>query len=305
VPETAYTNYPTTTMSLASSLNMEYLDPISQVVGLDYQLQIPFHEAIRRSRLIRALKDDGYRYVHIGSWWEPTRTSRFADRRVQTLPVSEFGRAMFTTTAVAPFAREILGTADLPELHRRVADRQFDALGDVASTPAPKFVFAHILMPHPPYVFDRHGAAVIEQPETIAERMAAYIEQLRFTNEQILAALDRILSVDPNPVVVIQADEGPNPTYWSKNHPDWPNAKDSEVATKYQILTAFRFPGVDPSEIADVVTPVNTFRFVLSNYLGADLEPLKNELYGSKKGAPYRFEDMTARVKEAVKNDLG
>ncbi|MEX2394438.1 MAG: sulfatase-like hydrolase/transferase, partial [Actinomycetota bacterium] len=303
VPERAYTNYPTTTMSLASSLNMAYLDPVADEVGRDFQLQFPFHEAIKRSRVVRAFKDDGYRYIHIGSWWEPTRTSSWADRRVQTLPVSEFGRALLTTTAVSPFAREILGTADLPDLHRRVASRQFDALARTGRDRGPKFVFAHILMPHPPYVFDRDGNAIDAEPGTIADRMDAYIEQLRYTNIEILEALDQILEDDPDPVIVLQADEGPNPTYWSKNHPDWPNAKDGPIVTKYPIFAAFRFPGVDRAEIPDEVTSVNTFRLVMRSYFGADLPPIEDRMFGSKKGAPYRFVDMTERVKEAVAND--
>jgi hypothetical protein len=304
VPERAYTNYPTTTLSLASTMNMTYLDPLASAVPPDYQLLVPFHEAIKSSRLVHALKGAGYSYAHIGSWWDPTRTSALATTRIQTLPVSEFGRVILTTTALAPVAREVLGLGELPVLHRRVALEQFDALGRVATMRGPKFVFAHILMPHPPYVFTKDGDTKVEQPRTVGTKMAAYVDQLKYTNAKILKALDQILAVDPDPVIVIQADEGPNPLYGSLNHPDWPNADGKSIVTKYQILAAFRLPGVPPTAVADTVTSVNTFRFVLSHYLGADLEPLPDRMFGSKKGAPYRFVDMTDRVKEAVKNDV-
>ena len=31
------------------------------------------------------------------------------------------------------------------------------ALDDLVDEPGPKFVFGHVLLPHPPYVFDRDG----------------------------------------------------------------------------------------------------------------------------------------------------
>ncbi len=41
--------------------------------------------------------------------------------------------------------------------HRQIISYTFQKLPEVAVIPGPKFVFAHIIAPHPPFVFDKSG----------------------------------------------------------------------------------------------------------------------------------------------------
>lgn len=50
-----------------------------------------------------------------------------------------------------------LGLTDVDWVKRQRALRQFRDLAAVVDDPAPTFVIAHFLVPHPPYVFDRDG----------------------------------------------------------------------------------------------------------------------------------------------------
>lgn len=81
---------------------------------------------------------------------------------------------------------------------------------------SPRFVFAHMMTPHNPYVFTAEGdpAAPCGQEcanhagppnEMLAER---FIGQLRWTNERVLAVIDRIVAVDPDATVIVFSDHG-------------------------------------------------------------------------------------------------
>jgi hypothetical protein len=81
---------------------------------------------------------------------------------------------------------------------------------------SPRFVFAHIFSPHNPYVFAADGGpakpcghectnhAGPPNP-TLADRL---IGQLRFLNGRVLAALDHIIAVDPDGIVIVFSDHG-------------------------------------------------------------------------------------------------
>ncbi len=86
----AHANYSRTRLSLASSLNLDYLDALRGR---------PVAELLHDHAVGRFLTDVGYRYIHIGSRYEPTRTAasahgqsqsreheRLRDRAVRQLP---------------------------------------------------------------------------------------------------------------------------------------------------------------------------------------------------------------------------
>ena len=81
---------------------------------------------------------------------------------------------------------------------------------------SPRFVFAHVMSPHHPYVFTADGspAAPCEQecdnhagpPNPIlADRLSA---QTTYLNQLVLTAVDHIIDVDPEGIIVVFSDHG-------------------------------------------------------------------------------------------------
>ncbi len=116
-------------------------------------------------------------------------------------------------------------------------------------------------------------------PEERARRSEReeYVRQLQWTNQRVLAALDRILAVpdDQQPIVILQADEGPWPAPFTANQHGFPwlEATPDEIQQKFGILNAFHLPGVDAAAagVTDQLSPVNEFRVVFNAYFGASL----------------------------------
>jgi hypothetical protein len=272
VAHDAAANYPRTSLSLASSLNMQYLDDVSRRTNGEGQerVLVPF---IASPQIVKVLKSMGYRYVHAGSWYTPTASSPEADVEIRHGALSEFATALVRTSAILPLGSRLGLTSRYLDFRRREFDRvlfQFRELARVPRLKGPKFVFAHIINPHDPYVFDRQGHYVPQEKEAGRKNRRNFIDQLVYLNSKILELVDTLLagSSGRRPVIVLQADEGPFPgvpARWSSRNPL------RLIRQKFLILNAFYLPGQGaPSPYAGI-TPVNTFRLVLNRYFGAGL----------------------------------
>ena len=255
-------NYPKTVFSLTSTLNMRYVRTDDPNVKNGAVLR-------KGHEVARALRGAGYDYYHLGNWSGPLRANRLAtyNRPVSPLP-SEFATALYDLTPLTKLA-PIKGT-------RSGIIGSLDAIGAVAAEPGPKFVFAHVLLPHRPFVFDRDGAPVTWMESSLRTYEENYVNQLVFTNRKILAAIDAILAqAGQNPIIILQADEGP-----CLSEADSDKDLPSQIRRRTGVLAAYRFPGVDvPAAVSPTRSLVNTFRIVLREQFDADVELLEDRFF--------------------------
>jgi hypothetical protein len=301
VAHDSWANYGGTALSMVSSLSLDYLDS-AELQASNPSTYGPIHAALRGHLAVPStLKGLGYEYVHIGNWWEPGTRNVDADRVLLFRQESEFAIALFETTALTLL--NLVGTqSDDPEvLEQPNANRahtlfEFEQVASSVAFEGPTYVFAHFLVPHPPYVFNADGSQ--SAPEEVAERgaRASYIEQLRWTNQRLLELLDQLLAGPPDedPVIILQADEGPYPPRYEANQDgfQWSEARAEEVQEKFGILNAYYLPGADPALLGvhDRISPVNAFRVVLNAYFDAELPLLPDQTYLSPdKSRLYEF----------------
>ncbi len=264
-------NYSQTRMSLASSLNMDYIDRIR---GESDFGQRYLYRMLKDFRVWRILKSLGYTYLHQGSWWEGTSHNPFADRNLGGTGIDRFWgdflEKFVGTTVLQPFSHALFIK---PRKRARIL-QQFAQLERIPAAKGPRFVFTHILATHTPYVFGPNG----EDSRSLGQkRDFTYIDQVRYTNKLMMRAVSAILNNGSRPaVIIIQSDEGPRP--------DDPNIAGRR--RKYRawiqdvqepILNAIAFPGVDTSILYPSISPVNTFRVLLNLYFGAHYPLLPDE----------------------------
>jgi sulfatase-like protein len=300
VADRARANYQATAPSLATSLNMRYLDWIPKTSGHTTS-SLPMYAAIRDNQVVRNLRSRGYRYVHIGSRWDMTRSNPVANINIRNDQTTEFTRVFFGSTALLPAMRHgILGPSetDRPESARRITQRQLNEITEARTFAGPKFVFAHLGLPHPPYVFDRNGRPIDKQPLGVAPRARAYLEQLEYTNTRIKALVEKLLDAPPGrqPVVILQADEGPYPSFGHTAPAQWWRTTDAKLRTKFRILMAVHMPGIEAG-VYPHLSPVNVFRVVFNSYFGTELPLLPDESYvPTDKDRPYVWTRITDRL---------
>ena len=294
IAEESWAAYWKTAFSILSTLNMAHLDGpalLAEDGPRDSPTFGPVHRALQDHMAVPAsLKAIGYEYIHIGNWWVPTSTNVDADLVLEWSENAEFMSALLSTTILS-----LLTPRDdaLPDdestedatLARETTLYAFDRLEESAGRPGPTYVFAHLLVPHPPYVFDTDGSQ--PTPEEMVGRSDddQMLRQLEWANQRVLDAIDRLTDVPSGeePIVILQADEGPWPDRFGADQREfaWLEARPEEIQEKFGILNAVRLPGVDAREVGfgDDTSPVNTFRIIFNTYFGTNLSLLENETY--------------------------
>ena len=272
VPSDSLTNYPRTELSVASSLNLEYVNFLTQEAGPDTKDETPLIKMMQDNQVGTIMESLGYDYIQIGSYWLATSSSPIADVNVRYGGMSRFARLLYRSTALSPLA-----TDDVRHQKWKRVQFQFSALSRLQRFTGPRFVFAHILCPHNPLVFGRDGHFVSTEEEASHPEAVDYVNQLVYVNDQVEKVVRTLLArpVDERPVIIIQSDEGPYP---GSPH-DWTHPVAANLKRKFGILNALYFPGIAHTGVYPTITPVNTFRLLLDRYFGAGVPLLPDREY--------------------------
>lgn len=129
-------------------------------------------------------------------------------------------------------------------------------------SPAPKFLFFHLLLPHEPFVFAENGASVSYENMNNWIDPKYYTGQLRFLSKKIDELADLILRSDPGAVVLMQADHGARP---------FSGLNEKELLASFNVL----YLAGQEADIEGLST-INTLRLALNHALGLGLKMLED-----------------------------
>jgi len=297
-------NYLGTMHSLASSLNMEYINSLTKIkeFGAKSNSWAPIYALFSNFKVLRFLKVRGYKFRYIGSGhWEKTMRDYLYKNSKRRFP-SEFLMTLYGTTMLYPIGAAF--DIDKRKMKHIEIVHSFDDIAEIVELEGPTFVLAHIYVPHWPYVFDRNGNFVTRWEERRKSLKEGYIDQLIFTNNKIKMLINKLLSSSEiPPIIIVQADEGPFPQKSRVMEKDeenynWLTATDEDFRKKFGILNAFYLPNADKSALYPTITPVNSFRLIFSLYFDINLELLPDKSYAFENfHYPYKFFDVSDKVK--------
>lgn len=296
----SHSNYPMSFLSIASSLNMKYLNYLTDVIGVERSdVTLPY-QMIQDSKVMNFLKLKGYKYIHFSSGYGPTDHNRHADLNVHGRGLgNETMMVLAQTTMLKPFESLILSFE-----RKRILDT-FSKLAKIHKIEGPKFIFAHIISPHHPYLFGKNGEPVpiaqlrISDGSGIWELKENYLNQLIFINKKVEKLVDEILlKSEVPPIIILQADHGsassfPGP-YGSEA---WGHPSETMMRERLSILNAYYLPSGGNDLLYESITPVNTFRVIFNSYFDANYRLLEDKSYYSSYKRPYDFISVTDIIK--------
>jgi hypothetical protein len=233
----------------------------------------------------------------MGAWFEPTRSNPLADEVLTYGEDTEF-TSVLHKASVLPTIESAIST-DVKEEPFRVKARnqtlfEFRQLERLASVPGRKFVFAHLLIPHPPYVLAADGRRILEKEARTRPEAELYREQLGFVSANVKELVNTLLAGPDktDPIVVIMGDEGP---FLCRNTDcvEKP-AKPETLGIRLGLLMAAYLPGLPEGVFPPDHTAVNTFRTIFSEYFGADLPRLPDRSFNHPDNQHlYDYQDVT------------
>jgi len=278
VAEKSTSNYQTTGLSLASFLNMDYLD----AMGVDLNDTADLRRANAGTKVSRFFQSMGYTRFGFPTGYEmvddesnsdhvlhpPTLwgvLSEFEAALVDASPIGAMTRLVGEYTTQDAWRANIVNT--LENVHRPILEAEGD----------PVYVRAHVMCPHFPRVFLADGSFVQEDElfklrdaEDIGEEYKRQVvAQTQGLNVHVLESIDRLLETgtDP-PVILLVSDHG------ARADPKDP------MRRQFENLCALYLPGrggsVTKAEV-DALSLVNLFRLFFNTYFDADLPLLETK----------------------------
>jgi hypothetical protein len=225
IADEAHSNYMQTVLSLSSSLNLQYLDEQIQIWGQDSADRRLPTEMIRHSLVRGFLEARGYRTVDVESGYYPTEIQD-ADERVGLMRPHGINAYEQFWVLYSPLV-ELIPKDEFGyptwgyEMHRERIIQGLESLAQVSAEDGPKFVFAHVIAAHPPFVLQADGTPVPEaRPyqlvdggqsyESHEEFISGYVGQVSYINRLLLEIVPTILRNSKRPpVIILQGDHGP------------------------------------------------------------------------------------------------
>jgi len=270
VLDRSLSNFPATVYSISGTLSMDYTVRASGDGVEPLSLKEMYAIVRGKSRTTSTLRGAGYNYVHFENGYDYlTQCDTSEPRCVRgNVGLDELDTAILSNTPIidlivyweklkgrfysAPFAWG--GVAELTA-----------KLDMIRKTPAPFFLYAHILAPHPPIRFRSDCSLRPADPDLggwNAAARPAFIEQLECVNSQTLPLLRRLVQSDLGALIVLQSDHGTAFNgQFEKPPTEW---LDSDLQERFGVLNALRLPEKCRASAASDLTLIDTFPLVLS-----------------------------------------
>ena len=205
VAKESFSNYPNTSLSVPSIINMIYFDFIPENLGKDSKNIKVVEKMINENNVMKILQANGYKITTLDAAIDRTPDTYLADIRLcnSIFDINPDIRKNFAIVYVP-----IVGLRELifDEVIRSKLECSFSALMDFNEDPKnPDFVVAHLRFPHSPYLYDSFGNSV-----SINDRgdKNAYLEQLKFVNKKTLEIIDSIQERSSENIIIIISDHG-------------------------------------------------------------------------------------------------
>ena len=289
VASESYSNYPRTLVSVPSTLNMEYVHLIDENLKDGLLTHTVLKQLTTNNKVMNYLKSKNYTTISFSSGHIPTNemNSDLFFCQDEKFTDSELLPLFLRTTMLNPIHVKFFETG-----HRATIMCIFSGLTDIPNLDVkPKFVFAHIMLPHQPYIFGPNGEPL--SPEGIdmglAWREDLYLGQLEFANKKMKEIIPKLLETDNPPVIIIQSDHG------FRHGQDFFEKPTKEFLDKrYNNFKAYYFPGKERNLLFEETTNVNSFRILFNIYFNDKFELLKDKIWSSPNGKNnLNFTDVT------------
>jgi hypothetical protein len=252
--ESSRSNYVSTYLSLTATLEMDYVMDESSPRHQDQRTFFP--QALQRGWSPQVMTQSalaGRDFVYVGSHYIP------CGRWPGVICVEEADASYRYTRAV----RQFFAPTDIPHALTMLQTSGdygslkplSNAIETLAQWPRPFFAVVHVISPHAPY--HRADCSRYWRGDRDYEQYKTTIECV---NRAVVALATRLAAVDPEAIVVFQADHGSGSNVdWERRLSQW---TDAAIDERSSILSLVRLPVPCREWLRPDLSSVNTMRLV-------------------------------------------
>lgn len=301
VAEESSSNYSFTAASLASSLNMNYINYLTNLFSPASVNTAPYYKLIQNNAGMRLLKEIDYTMLTFNSGVGLTDLSKQINVYLQpTLNLNPFEKELINMTPLLVISKPLYQKLQYG-LHYRQILFTLDELKKIPLMPQPTFTLAHIISPHPPFIFNADGSFVENmgvfslQPKlpdfSYSEFKEGYHNQIIALDQKIIETITQIIANSAStPIVILQSDTGP---YLTMN--SWQEPNQESVWERMSILNAYLLPDLPSETLYPDISPVNSFRILFNNYFNTNYSILPDKNYYSSNISPFQFTEYESK----------
>jgi hypothetical protein len=258
VCRSSHSNYNFTPFSVASTLNMKYLDGIGDVNACTVEDYARRGEEIKDNAVGRFLMAQGYEVINysvfdiegqpslVSETFLPVKGRLISD---QTL-LNRMKKDLYHMLVAGKFSFKIFEG----DVFRTMRDNKrlisLTVGASLKRSKSPRFIFTHLYMPHAPYYYDRGGrlkdAGSIVRDDT-ENSIDSYIDNLVVTNGVVKRMVNTIQkNSNYEAVIILTGDHGYRPPY-----------RPADVSSVFNTLSAVYIPGGRYERYYDSLSNVN------------------------------------------------
>lgn len=289
IPSCTLSNYDGTEYSMASTLNMNYLDQMDIPLTTE-QNTAAIYGAIKSSEVRQRFENLGYQFVtfktlypfldiedsdyyydyeQYQSFYNKIESINFQDLFFRTTVMRIPIEAQEKNPSKFDFLPDDLlklinprATKFLTSEYRLYQQYEFalEKLKALPGIPGKKFVYAHLFITHAPFVYEPDGSF----RDSTERTYDAYRDQIVYANREIIEIIQAIIEKsDQPPIIIIQGD----------------HAYRVLGEDRVKILNAYYLPDGGNDLVYESITPVNTFRLIFNQYFNENLDLLPDHSY--------------------------
>jgi hypothetical protein len=291
--------------SLASALNMDYVHNYIPNDGYSDTDTTPIIRSIRENYVRTELKSIGYTDIAFNmgykwaTWWDAdiylpefNILSSLTAREINSFEMMYVATTMLKPWIDRGIIGMKIGEINLDQIspyrdHYERVQYILDTIPTFVSSPGPKLVFVHLMVPHPPFVFLPDGSFNQDtnyyemwgfEGKELEYAIQGYLNGVQFINHRMMDLVDQIqLNSDHPPIIILQSDHG----YLLDEG-------------KYNILNAYYLPDGGDEFLYNSISPINTFRLVFNYYFGADFAFIEDISISTDIGHPFSDKEVPA-----------
>lgn len=273
VANNSSSNYNSTWISCPSLLSMNYLDNYILSKLEDNQMFLNGERLVFKNNIFPFFKSLGYSTVNNSFF---NIHSDYSNKDViihlnKKLLIEntffEYSKGSFLNHIPYNKAQEIFGTKMGSHFiyNQSVINFFYDDISQKQNKP--RFIYTHLLMPHPPYLFSTSGVRNFREAYKVTrdKQSKYYIEYVNYTNQVVYNMINSILNKNRNSIIIITSDHGDRFSEKRSSRLDFSN------------LFAVYKPDKNYTGFSDSINTVNIFRTLLNNQFKQNLSILQSQ----------------------------